>query len=142
MIAEMTQDLIDKLKEIAPNPFGTTPTRVGLAVGGKNSDPMMVKVDRPAAWVMFVGDENIDPTERKITCNPVVRHNFIVKIIIDYTTESDILAEQYPILDAVRTAIHASTGVKGSTWRYDGQQLEELTDRMIYEQRYSLTVSA
>ncbi len=141
MIADLTTDLLTKLKAIAGNPFGTTP-RVGLAVGGKEADPMMTKVAKPAAWVMFTTDENIDPTTTTILCSPSVKYNFIVKIIMDYGTENAIVTTNYALLDTVRNAIHASTGPKGAQWKYEGQVLEELTNRMIYEQRYSVTTSA
>lgn len=140
MISAATQDLITKLKAIAGNPFGTAPKRVGLTVGGKNADPLMVKMARPGAWVMFVGDQNVD-TSSRVVCGPIVQLNFIVKIIMDYTTETEIIATQYALLGTVRDAIHASDGPKGAPWKYEGQQLEELTDRMIYEQRYSLTLT-
>lgn len=141
MIGTIAQDLVTKVKSVPSNVFGTTTKRVGLAVGGKNADPLMVKTPRPAAWVMFVSDENVDQSTR-ITCGPSVRFNFIVKIIMDYTTETDIIANQYTILDEVRDTVHSSLGPKGAQWKYEGQQLEELTERMVYEQRYSLTVPA
>lgn len=142
MIAELTQDLIAKLKAIPSNPFGVTNKRVGLAVGGKEADPMMTKLVRPAAWVMFVTDENVDTTTSMIVCAPSVKYNFIVKIIMDYTTEAEITSTNFALLDTVRNAIHATAEPNGAQWKYEGQQLEELTNRMIYEQRFSVTSSA
>lgn len=141
MISDCAQSLIDLVKATPGDLFGTTTKRVGLAVGGNSVDPLMVNVPVPAAWIIFTSDENVSTTSR-VMCGPMVKFNFVIKIIMKYTTEADIIANQYTILDAVRDTVHAATGPKGNQWKYEGQVLEELTDRMVFEQRYSLTVAA
>lgn len=141
MIAELAQDLTTKVKSVTSNAFGTTVKRVGLAAGAKGTDPLMQRVALPASWIIFTGDENVEITDRTM-CGPTVKFSFAVKIIMDYTTEANLLSAAYPLLDEVRDTVHSSTGVKGGQWKYEGQLLEELTDRIIFEQRYSYSVSA
>lgn len=139
MIAEAAQDLITKLKTITS--FGTTVKRVGLAAGAKGMDPMMEKADRPAAWVIFVGDSN-PAGDRNPSCVTSIVLKFVVKVIVDYNTESDLLNIQYPLLEEIiQTVAGKEAGDLSVKWKYDGQALDELTgDRMVFDQRYSITV--
>ena len=139
MIAEIAQDLITKVKATTGSPFGTPVQRVGLAAGGKGIDPMMERVARPAAWVIYLGDEQLEQGLEG-SCGASIRLNFVVKVIMDYDTESDLLTNQYPILEAVINGIHGRDGITGTKrWKYEGQSLDELTgNRMIFDQRYSI----
>lgn len=139
MIAEIAQDLVSKIKNISTNPFGTPVKRVGLAAGAKGMDPMMEKVDRPAAWVIFVGDENLE-AGLEGSCGANIKLNFVVKLIVDYQTEADLIANQYPLFEEVINAVHGQGGPLGTKrWKYEGQTLDELTGtRMVFDQRYSI----
>lgn len=139
MIAEIAEDLIAKIKATPSNKFGTTTKRVGLAAGAKGMDPMMEKAARPAAWVIFVGDENLDTGDQG-DCGANLKLNFIVKVIVDYNTESDLIDNQYPLFEEVINAVHGHSGPIGAKrWKYEGQSLDELTgSRMIFDQRYSI----
>lgn len=139
MIAEITQDLVTKIKAITSNPFGTPVKRVGLAAGAKGMDPMMERVDRPAAWVIFIGDEQLD-TNLEGSCGASLKLNFVVKIIMDYATEADLVTNQYPLLETVINAVHGMDGILGTKrWKYEGQTLDELTgNRMVFDQRFSI----
>lgn len=137
MIAEIAQDLVTKIK--ASTSFGTTTKRIGLAAGAKGMDPMMEKAARPAAWVIFVGDENL-ATGDQGECGANVKLNFIVKVIVDYSTEADLIDNQYPLFEEVINLVHGQSGPLGAKrWKYEGQSIDELTgSRMVFDQRYSI----
>lgn len=140
MISILAQDLVSKIKAVPSNAFGIgSNSRVGLAVGGKATDPLLEKIVKPAAWVIFIGDENVD-TREQVRCGSIVRFSFVVKIIMDYKTEAELLSVQFPLLDEVRGTVHGSSSTSGNNWKYEGQTMEELTaNRVVFEQRYSLT---
>lgn len=137
MIAEIAQDLVTKIK--TSNKFGATVKRVGLAAGAKGMDPMMEKAARPAVWVIFVGDENLEAGDQG-DCGANIKLNFIVKVIVDYSTESDLIDNQYPLFEEVINSVHGQSGPIGAKrWKYEGQSLDELTgSRMVFDQRYSI----
>jgi hypothetical protein len=139
MLADITQDIVTKIKAISTNPFGTAPKRVGLAAGAKGIDPMMEQVTYPAAWVIYVGDESLDPNLEG-TCGANIKMNFIVKVLMDYGTEADLISGNFPLLEQVINGIHGQDGPLGAKrWKYEGQTLDELTgNRMIFDQRYSI----
>lgn len=138
MIGELAQDLVDRIKAIPSQKFGASVPRVGLAVGGKNIDPLVTIADRPCAWVIYVGDENLDEDE---SCGPFIRFNFIVKVIIDYSNGNDLITTQFPLLEEIVSQLNGVKGPLGAkSWRYEGQTLDELTgERMVFDQRYSIT---
>jgi len=142
MIAELSLDLLTAAKSIASNKFGTTTKRVGLAVGAKSVDPTMQKVQTPAAWVVFIGDQNTSPLVEG-ECPPFVKMEFIIKVFMEYTTEADLLANQYPLLAELITTINARQGPTGARkWKYEGQTIDELTgNRIVFDQRYSIVAA-
>jgi len=141
MIAELTQNLLDLVKATEDTPFGNNNVRVSLAMGGKDKDPLLTKVPKPAAWIVYTGDSNAATTSRPLCAQQLV-HTFAVQIIMEYTNDADLLANKLPVLDKVRRAVHAVTGFNGNIWNYDGQQLSELSDRLIYEQRYTINATS
>lgn len=138
MIGELAQDLISRIKAIPSQKFGAAVPRVGLAVGGKNVDPLITTAQRPCAWVIYIGDENLDDTEN---CGPFMRFNFIVKVIIDYKNETDLITTQFPLLEEIIAQVNGVNGPAGAkSWRYEGQTIDELTgERIVFDQRYSIT---
>lgn len=139
MIAESAQDLVAKVKSIASNKFGTTTKRVGLAIGGKSIDPLIEKSPRPLAWIIFTSDENLDTDDQGV-CGSYIKLNFVVKLLIDYTNETDLLTNQLPLLEEVINAVGGQQGPIGSKrWKYEGQSMDELTaTRLVFDQRYSI----
>ena len=134
MIAEYAQDLVTKLKTIPA--FGTTVKRVGVAVGAREIDPTLEKVERPAAWVIFVGDE---PISSGNPCASSLKLNFVVKVLLDYGTESELIAAQFPLLEELISTVSGKEGPLMAKWKYEGQMIDELTkDRMVFDQRYSI----
>lgn len=142
MISELATDLNTAAKSVASGAFGTTPVRVGLAVGAKALDPTMQKVATPAAWIIFTGDQNLSDVEQG-ECFTSVKMEFIVKVFLDYDTEQDLLANQYPVLNELITTINGRQGPNGAKrWKYEGQSLDELTgNRVVFDQRYSIIAS-
>lgn len=140
MIAEISQDLVAKVKSIASDSFGTTTKRVGLAVGARKNDPLMDDTPKPAAWVIFIGDQNVDGAAQG-TCQAMIQYNFIVKVVVDYANEKDLIDNQYPLLTEIIKAISGQGGPLGSQrWKYEGQTIDELTSsRLVFDQRYSIT---
>lgn len=139
MISEAAQSLVQLIKQIPSDPFGSE-KRVGLALGGTSIDPLMVKVATPAAWVIYVGSTPQDQPNAQISCIQNMSYTFVIKVVMDYVDEQTLLAENYPLLELIRRSVHNQVGPNGAKWRFEGELLEEITDRLIFEQRYSLAV--
>lgn len=141
MIADLAQDLLTRVKGIDSDKFGTTVKRVGLAVGGTGTDPTLEKVEYPAAWCIYVSDQNLDTSDQGTCGGALVKVNFVVKIIVNYTSEADLLANQYPLLAEVVQAVNGQSGPSGAKrWKYEGQAIDELSaNRIVFDQRYSIT---
>lgn len=137
MIAELAQDLITNLKTVT-----ALNNRVGLAVGGRTIDPLMEKVIKPACWVIYMGDETINETDEG-QCVLYTRMNFVVKVLVDYASELDLITNQYPILENIISAVNATTGPIGSKkWKYEGQSVDEIaSNRLVFDQRYSIVTT-
>lgn len=142
MISELATDLNTAAKSVASGAFGTAPIRVGLAVGAKAIDPTLQKVDTPAAWIVFTGDQNTSSTEQG-ECVTYVKMEFIIKVFLDYDTELDLITNQYPVLNELIVTINGRQGPNGSKrWKYEGQSLDELTgNRVVFDQRYSIVAA-
>jgi phage gp37-like protein len=139
MLAELAQDLVDKLKTVSG-----LESRVGLAVGGREGDPLMTKVALPAAWVVYRGDEAIDDTTRG-RCVATVRTTFIVKVLVEYKSGLDLTSVQFPLVESIIKTINGTkpTGLLTTTgWKYEGQTIDEIeTNRLVYDQIYTTTIS-
>lgn len=139
MISELGQDLLNKIKAIPSQKLGTNPVRVGLAVGATSIDPFMEKVQLPAVWAVYVGDNNNNGSQQG-QCGEMLTAQFVVKVFIQYTTEKDLLDNQYPLLREIAQQINGQAAPIGAMkWRYDGQSLDEMTgNRVVFDQRYSV----
>jgi len=132
-IALISQDIVDRLKTVSE--FNN---RVGLAVGGKDIDPFNRDLQRPAAWAVYVGDDNESETTMN-PCSSLIRLNFIVKILVDYGTEAALISTHLPLLHTTVSAIQGGEPIKGSKWVYEGQGLEAIEpERTIWAQQYSI----
>lgn len=129
------QDLVDRIKAVSS--FGG---RVGLAVGGQEIDPINRDLTRPASWVVYVGDAVISASDM----NPhveLIKADFVVKILIDYDNEANLISTHLPLLHEVVKAIRGNnpTALPGSKWLYEGMGLESLEpSRMVWVQNYSI----
>ena len=139
MISQLGTDLVNKIKALPSGKLGTNPVRVGLAVGATTIDPFMEKVQLPAVWAVFTGDTttSADPQGQ---CAATVTAQFIVKVIVDYVNEKDLLDNQYPLLREITKQINGMQGPTGSMrWKYEGQTLDEISgNRVIFDQTYSI----
>ncbi|MDE2455663.1 MAG: hypothetical protein KGL43_18910 [Burkholderiales bacterium] len=140
MIAECITDLLAKIRTV-----GALATATALTIGGRSTDPGLVKVPLPAAWVTFARDMSDEPSydhgprSGMVHQAPVVIGTFAITLFVPYTTDADMLAIEYPLLEAVVAAIHATDAPSGFRWRYAGQRLALIyPDRIVYEQRYTL----
>ena len=139
MISQLSQDLLNKIKAIPSGKLGTSPVRAGLAVGATSIDPFMEKVQLPAVWAVYVGDVQLDGDPQG-KCGATVQAQFVVKVFVEYTSEKDLVDNQYPLLREIANQINGQMGPAGSMrWKYDGQTLDEITgNRVVFDQRYSI----
>jgi len=141
MISENVSDLIAKITSLPE--FENS---AGLALGGKGTDPGLVKVNLPAAWVMYSKDD-VDEEPFGHNSHPGMVPSLQVSLVtcsiliyLQYTTQEDLLAVQFPLLERVILSIRGSTAPSGHRWRYLGQKLALVyPDRIAYEQHYTLT---
>lgn len=142
MISQLGTDLLNKIKALPSGALGTAPVRVGLAVGATSIDPFMEKVKLPAAWAVYVGDINTS-TDAQGQCGGTVVAQFVLKVLVEYTNEKDLLDNQYPLLREITKQINGQMGPLGAMrWKYEGQTLDELTgNRAVFDQRYSIVTT-
>jgi hypothetical protein len=115
-------------------------TAVGFAIGGRTSDPALTKIPLPAAWVLLMSDRATDPDTGTVMQTQVLLVEYAVLLYVPYNSQADLIATQFPLLRAARTAIHATTAPNKYRWKYIGQKLTVVNpDRMCYEQRYAIS---
>ena len=142
MIAENAADLVAKVTSVP-----ALTSSAGLAVGGKGSDPGLLKIPLPAAWVMYTKDD-VDEAPfghggsqpGMVPSQQVVMLTCSVLIYLPYASQADLLETQLPLLEAVVNAVRGTLAPSGHRWRYLGQKLALVyPDRIAYEQHYTLT---
>lgn len=142
MISENVADLIAKIQTL-PQLASSS----GLAIGGKGTDPGLLKIPLPAAWIMYSKDDVDEAPFGQGGAQPglvpaqeVVLATCSVLIYLPYTDQDDLLNVQLPLLESVITAIRGKIAPSGHRWRYVGQKLALVyPDRIAYEQHYTLT---
>ena len=133
------EDLLDKLKSIAELTHNSK-TWVSATIGGKEIDPTNRKVQRPAVWASFVGDQIVSRGNPK-PCASVIQLNFVVKLLVDYDTDANLTSTHLPLIHTIARAINGMqpTGMYGSWWAYDGAVWESLDpDRMVWNLNFSI----
>jgi len=140
MISELGTDLLTKIKALPSGKLGTTPVRIGLAVGATSIDPFMEKVQLPAAWAVYVGDNLNTNDVQGNACGNTAVAQFVIKVFVEYISEKDLLDNQYPLLREIAKQVNGQPGPKGAMkWKYEGQTLDEITgNRVVFDQRYSI----
>lgn len=134
-IAQLMQDIKERVKA-APLLNG----RAGTAAGGRAADPTMRKATLPFAWIVYVGNSTRS-ARPGLPVTPIT-HSVIVKVAVPYGTETELETISWPTLEQVieqvtNTPIPAVAGAC-TRWTYEGTSMEELDDRLVYEQRYSV----
>lgn len=134
MFAEAAQDLLTQVQTVAALAEAT-----GMAVGGRDIDPSMSKLPLPAAWVVLTQDRSNDPMTPVNMGGQTLLVTYSVLVYVPYTSQSDLITNQLPLLESVIKAVHGHLTPTGHKWRYEGQRLVLVNpDRLGYEQRYSL----
>lgn len=130
-------DLVAKLKTV-PELEG----RVGLAVGGTDIDPINRDLKRPACWAVFTGLQVLDDSQISTQSVSTV-YSFVVKILIDYGTESDLVGVHFPLLETIVESVKGTeiTDLPFHSWSFNGLVMESLdADRQVWTM--SLTVAS
>ncbi len=122
--------------------------RVAFGLGGHGTDPGLTAIPLPAAWLNFSSDVVDEAPFGHSQARPgmvpeveLVLASFTAAIYLPYVDEADLIATQYPLLEACIKAVKANQGQSpgGFRWRYVGQKLALLyPDRLAYEQHYTL----
>jgi len=86
----------------------------GLAAGGRASDPSMIHIPLPCAWVIMADDKPNDPPTGSNPAGQVVSTDYIVMLHVPYTSQADLLANQLPLLEAAVTAVRGKAVSKRS----------------------------
>jgi hypothetical protein len=137
-IASVMTMAIDNVKTGAV----TLDSRAGLASGGQSSDVSMRKAPLPCAWVLYAGDSSTESDPRGIPGASSVNHEIIVKVLVAYNNETTLKNISYPALEDVINAMITPVDTKTcEAFKYIGQSLEEIDNRLVYIQRYSITGS-
>ncbi|MGZ3307272.1 MAG: hypothetical protein ACXU85_01805 [Xanthobacteraceae bacterium] len=135
MIAENAEHLLSLVQSVPQ-----LAEKSGFAVGGQVPDPGLSKTPLPAAWVILSGDQCADNDASLRPAIEVVEMTFVVMLYVPYLGQADLLANQFPLLEAVIKAARGEKAPSGHRWRYVGQRLALVnTDKLAYEQRYTLT---
>lgn len=142
MIAEIAADLVARVKSVP-----ALAASASLSLGGHGTDPALLKIPLPAAWVRYEGDSvdeapystssgggmAIIPESQLMLCMASVI------IYLPYISEADMIDNQYPLLEEVIHAVHAQEAPSFYRWRYFGQKIALVAnDRMAFQQRYTL----
>ena len=141
MITEQAADLVARVRTVP-----ALALRVGLALGGQQVDPNLIKVPLPAAWVMYLHDQvdevpGASSSPYLVPATQVMLATFGIIIYVPYISEADMLATQLPLLELVIKAVKLGGGQapSGFRWRYIGQKLQLVDSaRLAYEQQYTL----
>lgn len=132
MIAEIAQDLVDKLKTNAE--FGD---RVSLILGGQKFDPTNRQLAMPSAWVLF---DNIVATQKtNSSCLQPVTLQFVTKILLPYGDVDLTGPAHLPFLEAVIKSVRGTQAILGANnWRFEQLVWDEISDRMVFEATFSI----
>ena len=143
MIAESIADLLARVRSVP-----VLATSTGLFLAGKGADPTLQGISMPGANVVFtqdqVDEDPYTPSGRgpgRVPAQEVILSTHSVFIYLQNTNETDLLAVQLPVIEAVILAVKANglpSPKSRHGWRYIGQRYVLLPDRLIYEQRYTL----
>lgn len=138
IIETATQDLVDRVKAIPE--FGG---RVGLAIGGTDIDPINRDLEQPFAWVFFTNAAVIDGSKIS-TKFASIAYSYIIKVVIDYGSESELISTGLPVLEKTISTIKGNqiNGLAMQSWSFDGMTLEDFDkDRMVWVINVSLATS-
>lgn len=91
---------------------------VGFAVGGKQSDPAMTKVPLPAAWLLLGRCTPIEKSKGMVARIQSCNCEYWVRVYIPYISQSDLINIENPLLELIRTTIHATNAPNDNRWEF------------------------
>jgi len=129
MIAECAKDLYDKVQAIS-----ALAASAGLAVGGKEGDPGMTKIPLPAAWILaHNGVTTLPPTDGQVKQKTTAQLVYVVMLHVAYISQSDLINNQLPLLQAIINKVHGTDSPTGERWAFKDYLLTLVnTDRLGY----------
>ncbi len=139
-LAACSQDVFAKVSAIPALSAST-----GLTVGGQEPDPGLTKIPLPAAWVLLseftnqnTGQlENLPPRLSNVLLQQTVM------LHVPYTSQSDLINVQIPLMESVVQAIQGTpvgtSGAASQRWNLHSGKLSGINpDRMIYRLIFEL----
>jgi hypothetical protein len=133
-LAACAQDVFTKISALPALAQST-----GLTVGGQEADPGLTKIPLPAAWVLFTGanNQNTGILENRPPTLSNVLIEQTVMLHLPYESQSDLIAVQLPLMEAVINAIQGtpigSADVASQRWNFNSTKLVGLNpDRQIF----------
>lgn len=137
MIAELAQDLINKVKTVP-----ALANNVGLASAGGPSDPSMSTAPLPSAWLLFESD-SVTNTDIRGQLPEDIVFNFTLAVMISYTDQDDLINTQLPTIEAIARSVSGKDSTNFALrWKYQGAQLVDVfTDRLVYELKFMVSAT-
>lgn len=134
MISALANDLVAKLNGIT----GLV-GKVGLATGGRGSDPALSKAPLPLAWAFFQSMKPMDPPAAQQATSQAMQLDFRVFVIVPYISQDDMQAVQLPLIQSAITSIRGSVSPSRTKWRFESADQRQInTDRIYFELRFSI----
>ncbi len=135
MIAEAAQQLFSLVQAIPALASST-----GLAAGGKTPDPGGTKMPLPFAWIVADGAENTQDISRPLVpVNATTRIGYSVILYVPNIGQADLIANQFPLLEAIVQAVHGQVAPTGQRWFWKGYKLTVFNaDRLCYRLAFLL----
>lgn len=142
MLAALMADIKAKVETVTVLAQATS-----LSIGGRSVDPGLLLIPLPAAWIVFKNDQVDEeqyqhgPSSGLVPRSQVVMATIAVTVFIEYLDDADLLANQFPLLERVAEAVHATeiSAAPAYRWRYIGQKIALVyPDRLAYEQRFTV----
>ena len=135
MIAESINDLYGRLSAIP-----ALASSIGLLVGGKAPDPGLAKMPLPAAWVLSDAASNTeDNRQSQVPLNVTSKLTYLVMLYVPYTSQQDLIANQFPLLELVINTVHGQTAPSGQRWYWKDYKLVLVNpDRLGYRVSFVL----
>ena len=129
MIAENAQDLYNRVQAIPALAAST-----GLALGGKTPDPGLTKIPLPAAWVLAdAGKTTQDIRAGRVPTLASVHLAYTVLLYVPYTSQTDLIATQLPLLETLISTVTGQTAPSGQRWFFNDFKLVLVNpDRLGY----------
>jgi hypothetical protein len=137
IIPVLAQDIYEKLNSV-PSLAG----KVGLTTGGKQHDPSLANMPLPGAWAVLTSLTAAGPKPPIVPKTQAMQCGFSVMLFVAYGLQSDLVANQYPIISKVIAAVSGQEAPTGVRWCFEDMKAILINpDRLGYELRFSITTN-